>query len=162
MYFVSSTTFPQWPDLTPDPSLAVLLPGFSTEALMQDWQTFELVFENLCMRDLDIYARALPDAGVHPLCYYRDDSALEIDAIIDRADHSWEGIEIKFSPGKIDDAAASLSRMCYKLSRDSEALTSKPFFMAALTGTGERAHRRLDGIYVIPIHAFGAQGSTTG
>lgn len=139
-----------------DPSLAVSLLGLSADALMQDWQTFGLVFENLCMRDLDVYARALPDAGAYPLRYYHDDSSLEIDAVIERADHSWAGIEIKLSPGKVDDAAVALTRMRDKLARDSRARTPEPSFMAVLTGTGERAYRRPDGIYVIPVRALGA------
>lgn len=138
-----------------DPSLAVAMLGLSTDALMQDWQTFGLVFENLCIRDLDVYARALPDAGVHPLRYYRDDSGLEVDAIIERADHSWAGIEIKLSPEKVDDGARALIRMRDKLLKDERARTAPPAFLAVLTGTGERAYKRPDGVFVIPIRLLG-------
>ena len=67
------------------PSLAVAQLGMSADSLMQDWQTFGLVFENLCMRDLAVYACALPQAGAYPLHYYRDDSGLEADAVIERS-----------------------------------------------------------------------------
>ena len=41
-----------------NPSLAAALLGMSPEAFLNDWQTFSLVFENLCMRDLSAYARS--------------------------------------------------------------------------------------------------------
>lgn len=43
------------------------------------------IFENMCMRDLMVYASALPDATFVPVRYYRDDSGLEVDAIIELA-----------------------------------------------------------------------------
>ena len=42
-----------------DPSLACALLGMSPAALLADWQTFGLVFENMAVRDLSVYARAL-------------------------------------------------------------------------------------------------------
>lgn len=138
-----------------DPSLAVALLGLSEETLLYDWQTFGLVFENLCMRDLDVYARALPDAGAIPLHYYRDDSGLEIDAILELADGRWAGIEVKLSPQKVDAAAATLLRMSRKLAGDAAARTRKPSFLAVVTGTGDAAYRRTDGVYVIPIRTLG-------
>lgn len=138
-----------------DPSLAVALLGLSADALMRDWQTFGLVFENLCMRDLDVYARALPDASPHPLRYYRDDSGLEVDAILERADRSWAGLEIKLSPEKVDEGAATLIRMRNKLMKDTLARTPEPSFLAVLTGTGERSYQRPDGVLVIPARLMG-------
>jgi hypothetical protein len=35
-----------------DPSLAVALLGMGPDALLGDWQTFGLAFENLAVRDL--------------------------------------------------------------------------------------------------------------
>lgn len=139
-----------------DPSLPVALLGLSAESLLQDWQTFGMVFENLCMRDLDVYARALPDSPAHPLRYYHDDSDLEVDAIVERADGSWGAFEIKLSEQKVPEAAANLIRLRDKLMRDSLGRTPKPSFLAVLLGTGEAAYRRQDGVYVIPIRALGA------
>ena len=42
-----------------DPSLACALLGMSLQALLADWQTFGLVFENMVIRDLSVYARSL-------------------------------------------------------------------------------------------------------
>lgn len=138
-----------------DPSLAIALLGLSQETLLYDWQTFGLAFENLCMRDLDVYARALPDAGANPLHYYRDDSGLEVDAILELADGRWAGIEVKLSPEKVDAAAAALLRMAKKLTGDMPARTRQPSFLAIVTGTGDAAYRRQDGVYVIPIRTLG-------
>lgn len=67
------------------------------KALVHDWQTFGTMFENLCIRDLLVYAQALPDIGFEPIRYYRDDSGLEADAIIELADGRWAAFEIKVS-----------------------------------------------------------------
>ncbi len=149
-----------------DPSLPVALLGLSPEALLQDWQTFGLVFENLVMRDLDVYARALDDLDVyaraldytvtHPLRYYYDDSGLEADAIIERADGRWAAIEIKVGLGKVDEAAGNLKRLRDKVCANEKAKVIEPSFMAVVTGMGEAAYRRSDGVYVIPIRALGA------
>ena len=139
-----------------DPSIAVALSGLSPATLLQDWQTFGLVFENLCMRDLDVYARALPDAPSRPLKYYRDDSDLEVDAIIERTDGSWGAFEIKLSEDKVDVAAECLMRMRSKLAKDRQGRTKEPSFLGVLTGMGEAAYQRPDGIYVIPIRSLGA------
>ena len=77
-------------------------------SLRRDWQTFGLVFENLCVRDLLVYARALPDASEDPVHYYRDDSGLEADAIVEQADGRWAAIEVKLGEDKVDEAAAHL------------------------------------------------------
>ncbi len=139
-----------------DPSLPVALLGLSPEALLQDWQTFGLVFENLVMRDLDVYARALDFSSASPLRYYRDDSGLEADAIIERADGSWAAIEVKVGLDKVDEAAAALLRLKKKVCGDKPARTPEPAFLAVVTAMGEIAYRRQDGVYVIPIRVLGA------
>lgn len=139
-----------------DPSLPVALLGLSPDALLQDWQTFGLVFENLVMRDLDVYARALDYAVAHPLRYYHDDSGLEADAVIERADGRWAAIEIKVSLDKVDEAAEGLKRLRDKVCGNERAKVKGPSFLAVITGMGEAAYRRSDGVYVIPIRALGA------
>lgn len=139
-----------------DPSLPVALLGLSPEALLQDWQTFGLVFENLVMRDLDVYARALDYTVTHPLRYYHDDSGLEADAIIERADGRWAAIGIKVGLDKVDEAAGDLKRLRDKVCANEKAKVIEPSFMAVVTGMGEAAYRRSDGVYVIPVRALGA------
>lgn len=139
-----------------DPSLPVALLGLSVDALMQDFQTFGLVFENLVMRDLDVYARALDYTQATPVRYYHDDSELEVDAIIERADGRWAAIEIKLSQDKVGEGAENLIRMRDKVCANDKARVIEPSFMAVVTGMGEAAYQRKDGIYVIPIRALGA------
>ncbi len=139
-----------------DPSLPAALLGLSPSALLQDWQTFGLVFENMVMRDLDVYARALDYGVATPVRYYHDDSGLEADAIIERADGSWGAIEIKVSMEKVDEGAASLLRVRKKVCGNEKAKVAEPSFLAVVTGMGEAAYRRKDGVYVVPIRALGA------
>lgn len=139
-----------------DPSLPVALLGLSPDALLQDWQTFGLVFENLVMRDLDVYARALDFTTANPVRYYHDDSGLEADAIIERADGRWAAIEIKVGQDKVDAAAENLKRVSSKVCSDEKANVPEPAFLAVVTGMGEAAYKRPDGVLVIPIRALGA------
>ncbi|PLS29192.1 ATP-binding protein [Bifidobacterium parmae] len=138
-----------------DPSIAAAVLGMNPKALIADWQTFGFLFENLCVRDLLVYARALPDIGMEPVRYYHDDSGLECDAIIELADGRWGGLEIKSSEDKVPEAAANLNRLKAKLLRNPDARTRAPEFLAVLIGIGQYAYRREDGIYVIPIGALG-------
>lgn len=138
-----------------DPSLAVAALGMSPSSLLEDWQTFGLVFENMCMRDLEVYARALPGAGIEPVRYYRDDSNLEADAIIELDDGRWAAIEAKVSEDKVPKAVSSLKRLRKKLCSNPGARTREPEFMAVVVGICEYAHEVEEGIYVIPIRALG-------
>ena len=138
-----------------DPSIAAALLGVSSAALLEDWQTFGLMFENLVMRDLDVYARSLDYSVSNPLRYYHDDSGLEVDAVIERADGSWAAIEIKVGLNKVDEAASNLLRVRNKVCANEKAQVREPSFLAVVTGMGEAAYRRGDGVYVIPIRALG-------
>jgi predicted AAA+ superfamily ATPase len=125
------------------------------QSLKSDWQTLGLVFENLCMRDLSVYARALPDAARDPVHYYRDDNGLEADAIVEDAAGRWGAIEVKLGENKVEEAAGNLLRIREKLERNSLARIRGPEFLAVLVGLGERSYRRNDGVYVIPIGCLG-------
>ncbi len=138
-----------------DPAIPVAALGLSPAALLRDWQTFGLRIENLCMRDLAVYAQALPRPGTSPLRYYRDDAGLEVDAIVEQADGRWGAFEIKTSMTKADEAAANLLRLRDKLADNRMGRTPPPSFLAVLLGTGEAAYRRSDGVHVVPIRALG-------
>lgn len=139
-----------------DPSMAISLLGMNESSLLQDWQTFGLLFENLCMRDLDVYARAMELADTSPVRYYHDDSGLEIDAVVELCDGRWGAFEIKLSQEKVDDAAKHLVRMRDKLLKNSHERIREPEFLAVLLGVGEAAYKRPDGVLVIPLRALGA------
>lgn len=139
-----------------DPSIAIAALGMSTDSLINDWQTFGLVFENLCIRDLQVYARALPNASNNPVRFYRDDSGLEVDAIIERADGSWGAFEIKTSEAKLQEGVNNLLRLRNKLSKNPRARAQKPSFLAVIVGTAEYARVTPEGVFVIPIRLLGA------
>lgn len=137
-----------------DPSLAVAALGMSPDALLADWQTFGLVFENLCMRDLSVYAGALEYAADVPVRYYRDDAGREADAIVELADGRWAAFEVKTSEAKAQDGVEGLRRLREKLCENEAARTRPPEFMAVITGVSEYARRVEEGLYVIPITAL--------
>ncbi|OUP11021.1 DUF4143 domain-containing protein [Collinsella sp. An2] len=139
-----------------DPSLAAAQLGMAPDALLRDWQTFGLLFESLCMRDLTVYARALPNVGFEPVRYYRDDAGLEADAIIELADGRWAAFEFKVSEDKVADAASSLLRLKRKLCENQRARVREPEFLAVVTGISKYARRTSEGVYVIPIRALRA------
>ena len=139
-----------------DPSLAVATLGMSTTALLEDWQTFGLVFENLVMRDLMVYAEALEDAADIPVRYYRDDSGLEADAIVELADGRWAAFEIKTSESKAKRGLESLDRLRSRMACNPKARTRPPEFTAVITGVSEYARQIGENSYVIPITALTA------
>lgn len=138
-----------------DPSLACALLGMSPKALVDDWQTFGLVFENMAMRDISVYARALDLLDDVPVRYYRDDSGLEADAIVQLADGRWAAMEIKVSEDKVAAGVASLKRLRKKVCENPRSRTRPPVFMAVITGNGEFAREVEPGIYSIPIRVLG-------
>ncbi len=138
-----------------DPSLACALLGMSPAALLADWQTFGLVFENMAVRDLSVYARALDLLDDVPVRYYRDDSGVEADAIVQLADGRWAAFEFKVSEDKVEKGVASLEHMRRKVCENPRSQTRPPEFMAVITGVGEYAREVADGIVVVPIRLLG-------
>ncbi|MCQ4881956.1 DUF4143 domain-containing protein, partial [Alistipes onderdonkii] len=55
-----------------DPSLPAALLGVGPETLLDNLQLFGQLFEELCLRDLRVYASTLHNAQPDPLRYYRD------------------------------------------------------------------------------------------
>ena len=138
-----------------DPSLACALLGMSPAALLADWQTFGLVFENMAVRDLSVYARALDLLDDVPVRYYRDDSGVEADAIVQLADGRWAAFEFKVSEDKVEKGVASLERMRRKVCENPRSQTGPPEFMAVITGVGEYAREVAEGIVVVPLRLLG-------
>lgn len=137
-----------------DPSLVIAQLGMGVGSLLDDWQTFGTVFENLCMRDLLVYASSLPNIGLQPVRYYRDDSGLEVDAIVELADGRWAAFEIKTSEGKVDEGIKNLKRMRAKVCGSPNAKTRPPEFMAVIVGLSSYAREAEEGIFVIPVRAL--------
>lgn len=133
-----------------DPSIGIAALGLGPNDLMGDFNTFGLMFEALCIRDLKIYAEAM-DGNVY---HYRDKSGLECDAVIHLRNGKYGLIEIKLGGEKlIEEAAKNLAKMRAKIT---EGGLGEPAFSAVVTGVGNFAYRRPeDGVYVVPIGAMG-------
>ena len=129
-----------------DPSLAIAALGADRDRMLQDLSTFGFMFENLCLRDLAVYAGHYGGSVYH----YRDNSELEVDAIIELPNGTWGAFEIKLGEGQVESAAGTLLRMRDKML---SAGVESPICLAVLTGGGI-AQVREDGIYVIPITAL--------
>ena len=110
---------------------------------MHDFNTFGLLFESLCIRDLRVYAQAIDGEVFH----YRDKSGLEADAIVHLKDGRWGAIEVKMGGKEIEIAAENLKLLKNKINLDK---MKEPSFLMVLTGT-ELAYRRADGVYIIPV-----------
>lgn len=74
-----------------DPSLATAALALSSDKLLKDLNTLGYLFEALAIRDLRVYAHALDGEVFH----YRDETGLEVDAIIELRDGKWLPCEIK-------------------------------------------------------------------
>jgi len=129
-----------------DPSLAIAALGINRERLIQDLKTFGFMFENLCLRDLAVYA----DFYGGKIYHYHDNSELEVDAVIEMPDGSWGAFEIKLSEEQVEVAANVLLRMKNKLVTTGSPL---PACLAVITGGGI-AKLRDDGVYVLPINSL--------
>ncbi len=128
-----------------DPSIATAILDATPNDLMSDLNTFGLLFENLVLRDLKIYAQSL-EGNVYN---YRDKSGLEADAVIHLNDGRWGLIEVKLGGEKsINEGAETLIKLKDKIDQDK---MSKPSFLAVITASDLFAYKREDDIYVIPI-----------
>ncbi|MCL1981999.1 MAG: DUF4143 domain-containing protein [Clostridiales bacterium] len=140
-----------------DPSLAAASLGISPKMLLAgDLQTFSLLFETLCMRDLRVYASANAMMGENTIRYYRDDFGLEVDAIVERKDGAWGAVEIKLSENKVQDGINSLLRLEDKILKNDKSQSRKPSFLMVLVGRSRYARISQEGIYVVPISCLGA------
>lgn len=128
-----------------DPSIAVAALGVGPNDLINDLKTFGFLFETLCVRDLRVYAEALNGDVFH----YRDKNGLECDAVIHLKNGKYGLVEIKLGGDKlIEEGAKSLKTLASKINTEE---MKNPSFLMVLTGTGDYAYRRHDGILVVPI-----------
>lgn len=128
-----------------DPSIATAALGVGPNDLLDDLNTMGFLFENLCVRDLRIYADYLDGTVYH----YRDKNGLECDAVVHLRNGNYGLIEIKLGGDKlIEEGAKNLKDLASKIDTVN---MSKPSFMAVLCVQAPFAYKRNDGVYVIPI-----------
>ncbi len=128
-----------------DPSIAAAALGIGPQDLINDLKTFGFLFETLCVRDLRVFADALNGEVYH----YRDKDGLECDAVIHLRNGAYGLVEIKLGGDRlIEEGSVNLKALSDKIDTDK---MKKPAFLMVLTGTGDYAYRRPDGVYVVPI-----------
>lgn len=128
-----------------DPSIATAAIGAGPDDLIADLHTMGFLLETLCVRDLRVFADTLGGQVYH----YRDKSGLECDAVVHLRNGSYGLIEIKLGGDTlIEEGAGSLKTLKNKL--DPEKM-KQPSFLMVLTGIGDYAYRREDGVYIVPI-----------
>lgn len=128
-----------------DPSIAVAALGIGPNDLINDLNTFGLIFESLCIRDLRVYAESINGSVYH----YRDASGLECDAVVHLRSGVYGLIEIKLGGDNlINEGVENLIKMKNKI--DTEKMNN-PAFLMVLTATGKYAYQREDGVYIVPI-----------
>lgn len=128
-----------------DPSIAVASLGLGPDDLMNDLETFGLLFETLCVRDLRVYADSVDGSVYH----YRDKNGLECDAVLHLRNGSYGLIEIKLGGAQaIEKGVDTLTSLVSKI--DTTKMKA-PSFLMVLTAVGDYAYQRKDGVYVVPI-----------
>ena len=128
-----------------DPSIATAAMGLGPMDLINDLNTFGLIFETLCVRDLRVYADALNGKVYH----FRDKNGLECDAVVHLRNGSYGLVEIKLGGDNlIKEGIASLKTLAGKI--DTTRM-KKPSFLMVLTAAGPYAYRNEEGVYVVPI-----------
>ena len=130
-----------------DPSLAVAALSAAPEHLLRDFEWFGLLFESMVVRDLRVYAQAA-GATVH---HYRDNTGLEVDAVVDAGPGRWAAFEIKLGAGRIGQAVRALLKFAGRV--DTERC-GEPAALGVIVGSGY-GYTRPDGVAVIPVGALG-------
>ena len=130
-----------------DPSIAAAALGAGPDHLLRDFSWFGFLFESMAIRDLRVYAQASGARVYH----YRDDTGLEVDAIVDAGPGRWAAFEIKLGLSRVDDAAKSLLKFADRVD------TSRCGEPAALGVIVERGYGyvRPDGVSVVPLGVLG-------
>lgn len=127
-----------------DPSIAAAALGLGPNDLIDDIKTMGFFFENLCVRDLRVYADSLDGTIYH----YRDKNGLECDAVIHLRNGAYGLIEIKLGGDKaIEEGKYTLNKLAENIDYN---LMKKPSFKMVITGTGKYAYKDAD-TFIIPI-----------
>ncbi|MDR2372513.1 MAG: DUF4143 domain-containing protein [Bifidobacteriaceae bacterium] len=130
-----------------DTSLCCAALGVGPDRLMADLEYLGLLFESAVIHDLRVHAAASGGKVYH----YRDSNGVEADAVIELRDGAWAGVEIKLGFAGAAAAAASLTRFAATVDQDA---IGPPAALIVITASG-LAHRRPDGISVIPFGLLG-------
>lgn len=137
------------------PSIAAAALNCSPKQLELDPETFGLLFENLCSRDIGIYVEK---SGGH-IMHYRDRYGIECDTIVKFSDGNYGLVQVKLGSRKIDEAIETMKAIYHLIQKNinenpNDKTLTLPSFMLVVTGT-EYAYnvsdKEFDNIYVVPL-----------
>lgn len=128
-----------------DASIAAAALGVGPKDLLNDLETFGLLFETMAVHDLRVYAQAINGRVYH----YRDSDGLECDAVVHLRNGDYGLVEIKLGGDRlVEEGASSLRKLADKL--DTTKM-KRPSFLMVLTANGSYAFQRPDDVWVVPI-----------
>lgn len=127
-----------------DPSIPCALLNLTEDKLRNDLELLGFLFESLVERDLLTYS----ENRNAKLYHYQDYKNQERDAVIEREDGSWCGIEIKLGANQIDNAAQNLVKINDSICK-AGGIPAKS--LCVICGLTNAAYMRKDGVYVAPI-----------
>ncbi len=128
-----------------DPSIAAAALHMGPADLIAHLVTFVPLFETLCVRDLRVFADALDGTVFH----FLNKNGLECDAVVQLRNGQYGLIETELGGASmIEEGAKTLKTLEKHI--DPKKM-QEPSFLMVLTGIGDYAYRRRDGIFVVPI-----------
>ncbi|MGH7866818.1 MAG: ATP-binding protein, partial [Candidatus Dormibacteraceae bacterium] len=130
-----------------DSSIAVAVLGTTPERLLRNPELLGMLFESLVVHDLRVYAQAIEGTVLH----YRDNTGLEVDAIVELPSGEWAAFEVKLGLKMIDNAAMALLKFA---NRVDTSRCGEPALLAVIVPPGP-SYRRKDGVNVISIGTLG-------
>lgn len=130
-----------------DPSIPCAILNLTEEKLINDLETFGFLFEAMVERDLKIYANSFDAKCFH----YQDYTNKEIDSIIELEDGNWCAFEIKLGVNAIEKAAENLINIKNGIELEKG---KPPKVLCVICGMTNKAYKRPDGVYVVPITAL--------
>lgn len=127
-----------------DPALAAAALGMGQEGLLRDPETLGFLFESLVVRDLRIYAQRMDATVFH---YRTKDATAEMDAVVERRDGSWIGVEVKLGIPAAQEASERLLQIASTIDRPPAALI--------VIVPGGPATRLPNGVWLVPVGLLG-------
>lgn len=97
----------------------------------------------MVIRDLRTYV-GVESGRVH---HYRDNTGLEVDAILEYPGKQWAAVEVKLGQHRVAEAEKNLLALAHTRV---DARVGSPGFLAVVTG-GEYAYALPSGVHVVPL-----------
>ena len=127
------------------PSLATAALSLSSSKLLRDLNSLGFLFEALAIRDLRVYAHALDGEVFH----YRDETGLEVDAIIELRNGEWLACEIKLGGDhSIKEGISSLIKLKNKVV---ESKANDLLGMCVITAGRESYTHKESGVHIVSL-----------